>query len=99
MALRAISGGARRHGELEQLLVRSGSGDVDAFAELYDRLAPRVFGLVTRLVPDPVASETITCEAFVDAWRRSASYDPDRCSATVWVLVVAQRLAVRAARA
>lgn len=99
MALRAISGTARRHGELEQLLLRSGRGDVDAFAKLYDQLAPRVFGLVTRLVPDPATSEAIACEAFVDAWHRSASYDPDRCSAAVWVLVVAHRLAVRAARA
>ncbi|WP_165356919.1 sigma factor [Nocardioides zhouii] len=99
MALRAVSGDERRHDELEHLLVRSGRGDVDAFTELYDHLAPRVFGLVTRLVPDPAASEAITCEAFVDAWRRSASYDPERCSATAWVLVVAHRLAVRAARA
>lgn len=98
MASRAFLGDERRHGELEQLLVRSGRGDVDAFAELYDHLAPRVFGLVTRLVPHPAASEAITCEAFVEAWRRSASYDPDRCSATAWVLVVAQRLALRATR-
>ena len=99
MASRAFLRDERRHGELEQLLLRSGRGDVDAFAELYDHLAPRVYGLVTRLVPDPAASEAITCEAFVEAWRRSATYDPDRCSATSWVLVVAQCLALRAARA
>ena len=98
MASRAFLRDERRHGEPEQLLVRSGRGDVGAFAELYDYLAPRVFGLVTRLVPDPAAAEAITCEAFVEAWRRSASYDPDRCSATAWVLVVAHRLALRAAR-
>ncbi len=98
MASRAFLRDERRHGELEQLLLRSGRGDVDAFAELYDQLAPRVYGLVTRLVPDPAASEAITCEAFVESWRRSASYDPDRCSATSWVLVVAQCLALRAAR-
>ena len=99
MASRAFLRDERRHGELEQLLVRSGRGDVAAFTELYDQLSPRVFGLVTSLVPSQAASEAITCEAFVEAWRRSATYDPDRCSATAWVLVVAQRLALRAARA
>ena len=44
-------------GPLEQLR-RSGRGDVDAFAELYDRLAPRVFGAGHQcLLPDASASE------------------------------------------
>jgi RNA polymerase sigma-70 factor (ECF subfamily) len=79
----------------EQLLLRSGRGDVDAFAELYDVLAPRVFGLVTSMVPAAVAAEAITCEAFVEAWRRSSTYDAERCSATAWVLVIAHGLARR----
>jgi RNA polymerase sigma-70 factor (ECF subfamily) len=99
VASRAFLRDGRRHSGLEQLLVRSGRGDVAAFTELYDQLSPRVFGLVTSLVPDRAAAEAITCEAFVEAWRRAASFDPDRCSATAWVLVVAQRLALRAARA
>ncbi len=89
----------RNEGVLEHLLLRSGRGDAAAFGDLYDHLAPRVFGLVTRLVPDPAAAEAVTCEAFVDSWRRSASYDPERCGAAVWVLVIAHGLAVRAARA
>jgi DNA-directed RNA polymerase specialized sigma24 family protein len=85
-----------RHDPVEELLLRSGRGDTDAFAELYDLLAPTVFGFVTSLVPDAAAAEATTCEAFVEAWRRSATYDPDRCSATVWVLVVAHRRVVQA---
>jgi RNA polymerase sigma-70 factor (ECF subfamily) len=98
VAVRAYLGDERRHGELEQLLLRSGEGDVDAFAELYDQLAPRVFGLVTNLVEDAAASEAITCEAFVEAWRRSSTYDPDRCSAAAWTLVLAHQLAMGARR-
>ncbi len=85
-------------GAPEQLLLRSGGGDADAFAALYDLLAPRVFGLVVRLVPDAPAAEAITCEAFVEAWRRSPTYDPERCSAAAWMLLLAHRLAVRARR-
>lgn len=87
-----------RAGPLERLLVRSGSGDAEAFAELYDRLAPRVFGMVTRLLRDEGASESITREAFIEAWRRAPAYDPSHSSAAAWMLVIAHRMAVRARR-
>lgn len=99
MASRASLGDDRReHTELDGLLVRSGAGDADAFAELYDHLAPRVFGMVTSAVQDATAAEDVTCEAFVEAWRRSPTYDPERCSAAAWVLVLAHRMAARAGR-
>lgn len=80
------------------LLVRSGLGDQEAFAELYDLLAPRVFGLVSCLVRDPDGAEEVTCEAFLETWRRAASYEPDTGSATAWTLQLAHRLAVSARR-
>ncbi len=83
---------------LEHLLVRSGSGDRSAFAELYDRLAPRVFGLVTCLVQDPGTAERVSGEAFVDVWRRSATYDPACGGAAAWVLGTVRRLVVPASR-
>lgn len=98
MATRRTAPDDAGSGHPEQLLLRSAGGDSDAFAELYDLLAPRVFGLVLRLAPDAAAAETITCEAFVEAWRRSPTYDPARCDATAWLLLLAHRLAVRARR-
>ena len=83
---------------LEQLLLRSGRGDVDAFAEVYDELAPRVFGLVTCLVRDAAGAEAITEQAFLEAWRRAPTYDPTAASATAWVRALAHRLAARTAR-
>jgi RNA polymerase sigma-70 factor (ECF subfamily) len=83
---------------LERLLVRSGSGDAEAFAELYDRLAPHVFGMVTCLLRDEDAAESTTREAFVEAWRRAPTYDPSHSSAAAWMLVLAHRVGVRARR-
>ncbi|WP_162254076.1 sigma factor [Nocardioides sp. Soil774] len=71
---------------------------MDAFADLYDHLAPRVFGLVTSVVHDVAVAEAVACEAFVDVWRRSATFDRTCSSAAAWVLAVAHRLAVRARR-
>jgi DNA-directed RNA polymerase specialized sigma24 family protein len=91
------SAGSARE-ELDELLVRSGAGDVNAFADLYDHLAPRVFGLVTSVVQDGALAEAVACEAFVEVWRRSATFDRTCSSAAAWTLAVAHRLAVRARR-
>lgn len=81
---------------LETLVVRSGTGDTAAFADLYDRLAPRVFAMVARLVRDPRADERISCDAFLEVWRRAATYDPATSDAAAWVLAVARRIALLA---
>lgn len=85
--------------DIDALLVRSGTGDDTAFAELYDRIAPRVFGLACCLVQDAEAAEGLARDCFVEAWRRAATYDPRSSSATAWVLAIARGLAVPASRA
>jgi RNA polymerase sigma-70 factor (ECF subfamily) len=80
---------------LEELLLLSGLGDVDAFARVYDELAPRVHGLSTRLHRAPAAAEAVTEEAFLEAWRRAPSYDPTRSGAEDWVMVLACSVALR----
>jgi RNA polymerase sigma-70 factor (ECF subfamily) len=76
------------------LLRRSAAGDESAFGELYDAVAPRVFGLVRRVVRDPAQAEEVTQEAFLEVWRTSSRFDPARGSALSWVLTIAHRRAV-----
>ena len=64
-------------------------GDETAFARLYDAVAPRVYGLVLRIVRDPAQSEEVVQEALLDIWRHSARFDP-----TSWILTIAHRKAV-----
>ena len=51
---------------LQELLARVGRGDREAFSALYDEMAPRVLGLVTRLLRDPAQSEEVTQEIFLE---------------------------------
>lgn len=97
MARRSSTRTDARRG-LEELLILSGRGDAEAFAGVYDELAPRVYGLATRLLGDAAAAEAATVEAFLEAWRRAPSYDPTTSSAAAWILVLSHRLAVRTAR-
>lgn len=84
--------------EAEALLQRAGDGDDEAFSEFYDRFAPFVYGLVGRIVRDPGTAEDVACDVFVQAWRQSQDFEPSTCSALGWLLDLAHRHAVDAAR-
>jgi len=79
---------------LEGLLALVADGDEPAFAELYRRVAPAVFGLVTKVVRDPAQAEEVTQEVFVELWRRSPRFDPARGTARSWIMTCAHRRAV-----
>lgn len=80
--------------DLARLLRRSAAGDEEAFAELYDAVSSRLYGLVRRVVRDPAQSEEVAQEVFLDIWRQSARFDPARGSALSWMLTIAHRKAV-----
>lgn len=78
---------------------RVAGGDQDAFADLYDAVAPRVYGLVRRVVRDPTLSEDVAQEALVEVWRTAARFDAARGSAAGWIFTIAHRRAVDRVRA
>ncbi|ALD63351.1 RNA polymerase sigma factor SigK [Arthrobacter sp. YC-RL1] len=78
----------------EELLRRIAGGDERAFEQFYDCLAPRVYGLVRRLLRDEAQSEEILQEVFVQAWQHAARFDPARGSAAGWLLTLAHRRTV-----
>ncbi|NRQ32135.1 ECF RNA polymerase sigma factor SigK [Nonomuraea sp. NN258] len=84
---------------LEELLQAVGRGDRGAFERLYEVLAPRVFGLVLRVLRDRAHSEEVAQEALVEVWRSAARFEPDRGSALAWVLTIAHRRAIDRVRA
>ncbi|WP_125611669.1 ECF RNA polymerase sigma factor SigK [Specibacter cremeus] len=94
--LRAADPAPPTHEDLVRLVAL---GDEAAFGALYDALAPRVFGLVRRVVRDPAQSEEVTQEIFVEVWRQAARFDTDRGRAVSWILVMAHRRAVDRVRA
>ncbi len=88
----------RPGGRLGELLAQVGRGDDVAFAELYDSAAPRLYGLVRRIVVDPERSEEVTCRVFVEIWRTASRFDDARCTALGWMVSLAHRTAVECVR-
>jgi RNA polymerase sigma-70 factor (ECF subfamily) len=83
----------------EDLMLKIATGDESAFEALYDTFAPRVFGLVRRIVQDAAQSEEVTQEVFVEAWQLAARFDSSRGTAITWLLTLAHRRAVDRVRA
>jgi len=81
------------------LLGRVAEGDQEAFGELYDQLAPRVLGLVRRILVDFAQSEEVTQEVFLEIWQNATRYDSNKGGAVTWMLTMAHRRAVDRVRA
>ncbi|MEU8036449.1 ECF RNA polymerase sigma factor SigK [Streptosporangium sp. NPDC049078] len=81
-------------GPLEELLQAVGRGDREAFERLYEVLAPRVYGLVLRVLRDRAHSEEVAQEVLVEVWRSAARFEPERGSVMAWVLTIAHRRAI-----
>jgi len=81
-------------GSPADLMARVARGDADAFAQLYDLMAPRVYGLIRRVLRNPALSEEVTQEVMVEVWRTATRYDADRGSLASWILTMAHRRAI-----
>lgn len=78
----------------EDLLVRISQGDQQAFSEFYDLLAPRILGLIRRLLVDHTQSEEVTQEVFLEIWQSACRFDPNKGGAKGWVMTMAHRRAI-----
>jgi RNA polymerase sigma-70 factor (ECF subfamily) len=74
----------------EDLLRRVAQGDSVAFAQLYDRYSPRVFGLAIKLVGDRQEAQDVLQDVFLELWRRAPGFDASLGSAPAWILMIAR---------
>jgi RNA polymerase sigma factor (sigma-70 family) len=82
----------------EDLLRRVGSGDDQAFRELFGRYAAVAHALAFRLVRQAQVAEEIVQEAFLAVWRNPERYDGARGSVRSWLMGTVHHRAVDAVR-
>lgn len=75
-------------------LIEPPVGHVEALASIYDETAARVYGVVLRVVRDPVQAEEVTQEVYLEIWRQIVRLDVVRGSAVAWLMTVAHEMAV-----
>ncbi|HEX7816739.1 sigma-70 family RNA polymerase sigma factor [Dyella sp.] len=79
---------------LNRLLQQTAAGDEKAFAQLYERSSSRLFGLCVRMLVDRREAEEVLQEAYVTAWQRASSFDPQRSSAMTWLVTLTRNKAI-----
>lgn len=84
---------------LVELTRRAAVGQQDAFAELYDLTAARVYGVIRKVVKSGDVAAEVGQEVFVEVWQRCPRYSPDRGGVLAWMLTIAHRRAVDRVRA
>ncbi|MCA1559063.1 MAG: sigma-70 family RNA polymerase sigma factor [Acidobacteria bacterium] len=65
-----------------------------AIEELHDRYARVAFSLAHRILRDPLLTEEVVQDVFLQAWRDAELYDPDRGSVRAWLLVITRARAL-----
>ncbi|MGO2111897.1 MAG: ECF RNA polymerase sigma factor SigK [Pseudoclavibacter sp.] len=84
---------------IEALLIATAARDQASFSGLYDLVAPRVLGLVRRVLVDAAQSEEVAQEVMLEVWQTASSYSPERGRAITWIMTVAHRRAIDRVRA
>jgi len=74
-------------------------GDRDAFTSLYEFLAPRVLGVITRVLRDQSQSEEVTQEVFLEIWQTAPRFDATKGNPVTWIMTIAHRRAIDRVRA
>jgi len=80
--------------ELQALMRGVVRRDRAAFATLYDRTAPQLFGIALRILRQREEAEDVLQEAFVAVWDRAASFDRARGSVMTWLVTVLRYRAI-----
>lgn len=76
------------------LLRRVQAGDEEALAELYDRFTPLLYPVALRIVRSVGDAEDVVQDAWMQVWKRSATYDPGRGTVAAWLITVARSRAL-----
>jgi RNA polymerase sigma-70 factor (ECF subfamily) len=77
--------------ELMRRLVR---GDEAAFSAFYRRFSPGLFSMIYQILQDQKESEDVLQEAFVQMWKKAATYDAARSGLFTWAVMISRNRAI-----
>ncbi len=84
---------AERDARLAALLTASARGNTSAFEEFFDATAGYARALARRVLRSD-DTDDLLADAFFEAWRAAARFDPARGSAVTWLLVIVRSRAL-----
>lgn len=90
-----IPASVREVGDADALLAaRLAAGDHTALAEVFDRLAPAVYGGALRVLGHHAGAQDVVQDVFVELWRHPGRYDPGAGPLRAYLAMQARHRAV-----
>jgi RNA polymerase sigma-70 factor (ECF subfamily) len=77
-----------------ELLERIKERDEIAFSLFYERMAPKLYGLVFKVLNDAKEAEDVTQEGFLHIWNKASAYEAHRSSASTWAFLIFRNKAI-----
>jgi len=84
--------------KMEELLGRVADRDVEALERLYDQFAPRLMGLLMRILGARSDAESALQEVFLRLWKEAPGIARSKGSVAVWLVFVARHAAFQRLR-
>jgi RNA polymerase sigma-70 factor (ECF subfamily) len=81
-----------------ELMRRIAQHDPAAFRELYDRVAPHLFGIALRILRKRDLAEDVLQDSFIAIWERAGDFDVVRGSPMSWLATIVRHRAIDAIR-
>ncbi len=82
------------HGSLEALLKAAAAGESGAFRALYEATAPKLFGVVLRIVRNRPVAEEVLQETYIKIWRNAERFTPEAGEPMAWLTTIARNRAI-----
>ncbi|MGF1544193.1 MAG: sigma-70 family RNA polymerase sigma factor [Parvularculaceae bacterium] len=79
---------------IDRLIARVGLKDRQAFDELYDATAPKLYAVALRVLKNEALAEEALQETYVKIWRRADRFSAGRASPMSWIITVARNCAI-----
>ena len=80
--------------DISLLLARVAGGDRKAFADLYEATAPKLYGIVLRILRRRDEADEVAQDVYVKIWQRAGDFDPARASPITWMATIARNRAL-----
>ena len=84
---------------LRGLLEATSRGDRKAFQRLYQATAPKLFGIVLRIVRNRSLAEDVLQDTYVRIWQKAETFSPEAGQPLGWLTTIARHRAIDRIRA
>jgi RNA polymerase sigma factor (sigma-70 family) len=79
---------------LNGLLAATAQRDQRAFAELYRRTSPKLYGICVRVLRSRSEADEVLQDVYTSVWNRAATFDAAKAGALTWLATLARNRAI-----